>query len=157
MKDYLLEIGCEEIPASYIDPALAWLSENAKKELENERMSFKELTMYGTPRRLVLIVRGLSAKQADLTHEVLGPRAEAAFDAQDRDQHVGRARAAAEGTAAGRGRIRKMRNQALQARFRRARPAADCGPGEGTAQPIQGPAREDQRAVAETGLAPLTK
>lgn len=81
MKDYLLEIGCEEIPASYIDPALAWLSENAKKELENERMSFKELTMYGTPRRLVLIVRGLSAKQADLTHEVLGPRAEAAFDA----------------------------------------------------------------------------
>src|SRR5688572_21479472 len=80
MKDLLFEIGCEEIPASYIDPALAWLAENAAKELEQARLSFANITTLGTPRRLVLIVRDMSETQADLSHEVLGPRAEAAWN-----------------------------------------------------------------------------
>jgi len=80
MRDLLFEIGSEEIPASYIDPALAWLKETAQKELVATRLSFGEISTLGTPRRLVLIVRGVSDAQSDLTQEVLGPRAEAAFD-----------------------------------------------------------------------------
>jgi len=81
MKDLLFEIGCEEIPASYIDPALSWFKEAAQKELSAARLSYENVSVFGTPRRLVLIVRQVSDAQADLTQEILGPRAEMAFDA----------------------------------------------------------------------------
>lgn len=81
MTELLFEIGCEEIPASYIEPALAGLKDAAHKELTALRMAFATIETFGTPRRLVMIVKGLSDAQSDLTVEVLGPRAEAAFNA----------------------------------------------------------------------------
>ncbi len=78
--DLLFEIGTEELPAGYIPPALRRYEEVLTENLEAARLEFSGVSSYGTPRRLVFVVRGLPAGQADHTLEVTGPRVEAAYD-----------------------------------------------------------------------------
>ena len=78
-RDLLLEIGCEELPASFVDAALRALPELLQKKLSELRLEFSSAHALGTPRRLALIVRGLAARQADLEAELQGPPVRAAF------------------------------------------------------------------------------
>lgn len=80
-KDFVLEIGTEEIPARFINPALKQLKELAAKSLQELRLNYQEINTYGTPRRLVLYVRQMDEKQAPLVKEVKGPAKKVAFDA----------------------------------------------------------------------------
>lgn len=80
-KDLLLEIGTEEIPASFIPRALGLLSGILKKNIEAKRLSFKGIRTLGTPRRLAFIVEGLDERQADASIEARGPQTRAAYDA----------------------------------------------------------------------------
>ena len=80
-KDFLLEIGTEEIPARFINPALKQLKELTAKMLKEERLNCQEIVTYGTPRRLTLYVKQLDEEQAELVKEVKGPAKKAAFDA----------------------------------------------------------------------------
>lgn len=79
-KELILEIGTEELPAGFIPRALGSLESFLKKNLESERLSFKAIKALGTPRRLTLIIEGLSGSQPDATTEVKGPQKKAAFD-----------------------------------------------------------------------------
>ncbi|MBO8136702.1 MAG: glycine--tRNA ligase subunit beta [Desulfotomaculum sp.] len=79
-KDFLMEIGTEEIPARFIEPALSQLKELAEEAFAEQRLNYKEVETYGTPRRLVLYVRQLDEKQAELSIEKRGPAKDAAFD-----------------------------------------------------------------------------
>lgn len=78
-SDLLLEIGCEELPASFVDAANAAMPELAKKKLDALRLPYRAMRALGTPRRLALIVEGLAEGQADLSEEVTGPPVAAAF------------------------------------------------------------------------------
>jgi len=78
--DLLLEVGIEELPATYIEPALEQMEALSKKLFSEERIPFKEIKTYATPRRLVLFMREVSGRQDDLVVEVLGPSKKAAFD-----------------------------------------------------------------------------
>ncbi len=80
MKELILEIGTEEIPASFIPQALSDLENLAKKELELNRLVFEEMKTLGTPRRLVLYIKSLSEKQEDIEVKKVGPSKQAAFD-----------------------------------------------------------------------------
>ncbi|MDO9508839.1 MAG: glycine--tRNA ligase subunit beta [Thermovirgaceae bacterium] len=80
-KDLLLEIGTEELPSRFILPALSDAARSAGEELKSERLAFEKIQTFGTPRRLALLVRGLGAKQEDLTEEFKGPSWSSAFDA----------------------------------------------------------------------------
>ena len=80
-KDLLLEIGAEEIPAGFVTGALKAMPELAAKALADARLTHGEISAYGNPRRLALIVRGLSARQPDAVREVTGPPKKAAYDA----------------------------------------------------------------------------
>jgi glycyl-tRNA synthetase beta chain len=79
VSDLLLEIGTEEIPARFIPRALEDLAAAARASLEARRLTHGEVSTFGTPRRLVLAVRGIVAQQPDLANEVTGPPARAAF------------------------------------------------------------------------------
>lgn len=81
-QDLLLEIGVEELPASFVDAALRALPTLAKAQLEALRLTHGEPVAYGTPRRLALLVPGLASRQPDLEQEMLGPPASAAVDKQ---------------------------------------------------------------------------
>lgn len=78
-KDFLLEIGTEEIPAKFAPGALLQLQELAQKSFKELRLEYSSLKAYSTPRRLALLVEGLAEKQADLAAEVKGPAVKAAY------------------------------------------------------------------------------
>lgn len=82
MKDLLLEIGTEEIPARFLEPALSALQASGRDRLLKAGFTFQDLHVYGTPRRLALFVEGLSAKAADQEQEFLGPALAQAKDAE---------------------------------------------------------------------------
>lgn len=80
-EDFLLEIGCDEIPARYLPLAISDLREKAQAALESARLPFARLETFGTPRRLALLVYGLSEASRDAVTKVRGPSKKVAFDA----------------------------------------------------------------------------
>ncbi|MCB4791631.1 MAG: glycine--tRNA ligase subunit beta [Elusimicrobia bacterium] len=72
-KDALLEIGTEEIPASYIEPAMEQLGETIKKSLELHQLPYQEIRSYATPRRLCVVIKKLNEKTQDRLEEYSGP------------------------------------------------------------------------------------
>ena len=79
--DLLLEIGVEELPAGDLDSVLAQLKERVPALLKDLRLEYQALKIFGTPRRLIVDVHELAARQPDLEQVVKGPPAERAFDA----------------------------------------------------------------------------
>ncbi len=80
MSTLLLEIGTEEIPAGYIKPALSAMASLLLKQLEAERIEHGPAKTYGTPRRLIISVEDVAAKQKSISFEVMGPPEKIAFD-----------------------------------------------------------------------------
>jgi glycyl-tRNA synthetase beta chain len=77
--DLLFEIGCEELPASFVAAALNALPGLVDKKLTELRLGHGEVRALGTPRRLAVIVARLDERQADLEEQVMGPPVSAAF------------------------------------------------------------------------------
>lgn len=94
---FLLEIGCEELPVGDLDAALEQLRTRAPEWLEGLRLGHGAIQVLGTPRRLVLSVEGLAARQEELEQVIKGPPASRAFGPD------GTPTTAAEGFARGRG------------------------------------------------------
>ena len=80
-SNLVLEIGTEEIPSRFMPGALSDLKKHTARALAEKRISYGELSTYGTPRRLVVILKDLSERQEDVVHEYKGPKWEQAFDA----------------------------------------------------------------------------
>lgn len=78
-RNLLLEIGTEEIPARFCQPALDQLKANTEKALTEARLDFGRVETLGTPRRLVLYVRDLALTQRDREVVQKGPSRKAAF------------------------------------------------------------------------------
>jgi glycyl-tRNA synthetase beta chain len=84
MKTLLLEIGTEEIPAGYIEPALTSLACALAQKLDEARIAHGAVRTFGTPRRLAVMVGEVALRQKSLTREIVGPPRKAAYDAQGR-------------------------------------------------------------------------
>ena len=80
MNSLLLEIGTEEIPAGYIQPALDAMTNTLKAKLTDARIGHGQFRTYATPRRLAVRVDDVAAKQRSITEQVLGPPQKVAFD-----------------------------------------------------------------------------
>lgn len=79
-QDFLLEVGTEEIPSSFLPQALRDLQRMAQELMETHRLKCGSVKTMGTPRRLTLLVSGLVDVQGDLIQEVTGPPRAVAFD-----------------------------------------------------------------------------
>ena len=86
----LLEIGTEELPATFVAPALINLSRIAEIFFKEHRISHGMVQVMGTPRRLVLFVNELASRQASVTQEVLGPPQSVAYDEQGQPSQAGK-------------------------------------------------------------------
>jgi len=82
MKELLLEIGTEEIPAGFAPQALIDLEGIAQRELQGNRVDFGGIRTLGTPRRLVLVIESVAEKQRDEETKKIGPSKQSAFDAK---------------------------------------------------------------------------
>src|SRR6185436_20355491 len=77
---FVLEIGTEELPPADLDSALAQVKELAPKLLADARLTHGAIRVFGTPRRIALLVEALNPLQADSESVVKGPPASRAFD-----------------------------------------------------------------------------
>jgi glycyl-tRNA synthetase beta chain len=80
MKTLLLEIGTEEIPAGYIEPALETLTSTLLQKMTNARIDHGSAKIFATPRRLAVEVKKVAEKQKSMTAEVLGPPERIGYD-----------------------------------------------------------------------------
>lgn len=80
MPDLLLEIGTEEVPAGYIEPALMQIEELITGQIKKNRLSFHELHTTGTPRRLIVSITDLPQTQENIIQEIKGPSAKVSLD-----------------------------------------------------------------------------
>src|SRR5579864_5614563 len=80
MADFLLEIGCEEIPARMIDAATAELGRRVSDVLARERLATAPaVATFSTPRRLAVSVPDVAVGQSDVEEQVTGPSVKVAF------------------------------------------------------------------------------
>ncbi len=82
MPDLLLELGCEELPAGFVQKAFEDLARNVEAGLREAEVPFEPGEgPIGTPRRLIVHFRNLADRQPDREKEQRGPSIAAAFDA----------------------------------------------------------------------------
>src|SRR3972149_4591799 len=80
LKELLLEIGTEEIPSVYLNPAIGKIEELTKKLFAENRVSHGQIKVFGSPRRLILFVENLSDRQERITSKVIGPPKRVSFN-----------------------------------------------------------------------------
>jgi glycyl-tRNA synthetase beta chain len=80
MPDFLLEIGCEEIPARMIGAASEELTRRVGDLIHRERLADSAVVRgFSTPRRLGVIASGIIPAQPDVDEQVMGPSTKIAF------------------------------------------------------------------------------
>ena len=79
MASFLLEVGTEELPASFIVDALRQWQERIPKNLDEHQLTTSKVSVYGTPRRLAVLIEGLPTEQSDRSLELKGPAIGSAF------------------------------------------------------------------------------
>ncbi len=79
-RELLIEIGTEEIPASWLPGLTVQIGTAVEARLKDARLSVDEpVETYSTPRRLTARVGKIGERQADLEELVTGPPVSAAF------------------------------------------------------------------------------
>ncbi|MBE9225020.1 glycine--tRNA ligase subunit beta [Phormidium sp. LEGE 05292] len=79
MSSFLLEVGTEELPASFVSSAIQQWQSIIPNTLAEQFLNTEKIDIYGTPRRLAVLIQGLPTQQADRVEEVKGPPAATAF------------------------------------------------------------------------------
>jgi glycyl-tRNA synthetase beta chain len=82
MKHLLLEIGTEEIPASFLGPALSDLERRVRAALAEHEIPVGPAELFSTPRRLALRLKDVADGKPAQIVELQGPPKKAAFDPQ---------------------------------------------------------------------------
>ena len=75
MADYLLEVGCEEIPARMVERGAEDLAQALMARLTAEGLAPTVAVPCAGPRRLAAIVQGLLDRQPDRSERITGPPA----------------------------------------------------------------------------------
>jgi len=81
-RDFLVEIGTEELPPKSLLVLAAAFADGIVKGLQGAGLEHGAVERYATPRRLAVRVRRLTEQQPDRAMERRGPPLKAAFDAQ---------------------------------------------------------------------------
>jgi len=79
MTNFLLELGTEELPASFVRSSAQQWQRLVPATLAEQSLTNDSINVYATPRRLAVLVKGLPVQQLDREEEVKGPPASSAF------------------------------------------------------------------------------
>lgn len=79
MPNFLFEVGTEELPATFVDSAIKQWRSRIPASLTENSLDTESVEVYGTPRRLAVLIKGLPTQQPDRVEEIKGPPAQAAF------------------------------------------------------------------------------
>jgi glycyl-tRNA synthetase beta chain len=93
MATFLLEVGTEELPASFVASALQQWRSRIPTDLAAHGITSEQTEILGTPRRLAVLIHGLPHQQPQQEEDIKGPSAQAAFkDGQPTQAALGFAR-----------------------------------------------------------------
>lgn len=87
--DFLLEIGSEELPATFVTIGADNLEKSMRHLLEKEEISFERISTFATPRRIAVYVHQLAKGKATRTTEKRGPSLEQAYDSDGKIKPAG--------------------------------------------------------------------
>ena len=73
MATFVMEIGSEELPSRFLAGEEAYLKQGFEAKLAESGLEFQSVSVYSTPRRAVVAVRGLAPVQAEKEEEISGP------------------------------------------------------------------------------------
>ncbi|MEE8194828.1 MAG: glycine--tRNA ligase subunit beta [Candidatus Bipolaricaulota bacterium] len=82
MPVLLLEIGVEDMPALDIPCLAQELHTTTSKVFTQEALSYRQIDVYYTPRRLAMLVRDLKTQQEERVKSIKGPPTAVAFDSK---------------------------------------------------------------------------
>jgi glycyl-tRNA synthetase beta chain len=100
VAEFVLEVGCEEIPAGMIPTAAADLKVILNKYLGSENLlDGASVEAFGAARRLVATCSALRLRQDDVTREVMGPPKSVTFDAEGKPTRAAESFASKQGLA----------------------------------------------------------
>ena len=71
--EFLLEIGCEEIPATFLHSMALKLEQGITNTLRNNAIGLEYSHRYYTPRRLTIHLKGVEEKQPARQATITGP------------------------------------------------------------------------------------
>ena len=77
---FLLECGCEEIPARFIEPLIENLKNILIKKLSEYRIHYSTIQTHSTYRRCIIIINDLAEKQEKKEAWIKGPPTAIAYD-----------------------------------------------------------------------------
>ena len=80
MSRYLLEIGVEEIPSSYVYNTKVQLKEKFEKLLNDNKLTYDSVNVESTPRRFAIFIENINSSTNDEIISVKGPSKAIAFD-----------------------------------------------------------------------------
>ena len=81
-KDYLFEVGIEEMPAHVVSKSVKQLADKTRKFLKENGLSFTDIKTFSTPRRLTILVKDLAEQQEDIDEVKKGPAKKIAQDSE---------------------------------------------------------------------------
>jgi glycyl-tRNA synthetase beta chain len=79
--ELVVELGIEEIPASMLVDATRQFAELISESLKNQRLATGKIIEWYTPRRIIVGIEDVPARQEDLRETVTGPPKSVAYDA----------------------------------------------------------------------------
>ncbi|MCB5225074.1 MAG: glycine--tRNA ligase subunit beta [Candidatus Cloacimonadaceae bacterium] len=80
MRDFLLEIGMEEVPATQLRPAVDYILSSFETLARDSNLEYAKVQASSSPRRFFLLVFGLQERQEDLAVHKIGPAKKIAFN-----------------------------------------------------------------------------
>ena len=80
-QDFLIELGCEELPPKSLLTLSSAFADLLSKQLTQHQISFQHMQAFATPRRLAVLFTQLAAHQPDQHLQKRGPALTAAFNA----------------------------------------------------------------------------
>lgn len=80
VKDFLVELGCEELPPKALKSLAVAFSSSIENSLVTNDLSFGSISWFATPRRLSVLVKALIEQAPDKDIEIAGPPPKAAKD-----------------------------------------------------------------------------
>lgn len=88
-EDFLLEIGSEELPATFVKIGSQNLEKLVQQLLEKEQIQYERLTVYSTPRRLAVYIHQLAKGKPSQNIEKKGPSIDQAYDSNKKIKPAG--------------------------------------------------------------------
>lgn len=89
-EDFILEIGSEELPATFVPIGCQNLENGLRKILKEANIPFKDIQSNGTPRRITVTIQDLAMGKPEQVDERRGPAIQAAFDSNGEIQPAGK-------------------------------------------------------------------